>query len=915
MFAGVVRSRILTLFLAPLLVCLSLSAPAHAQCGPSGTVCADDNNPCTTDLCNDAGTCVHAAGNAGAFCRFGSAGSCAPRTVPAGALPFPVAISKWWFQSHYCGANSHVRLYPTGQQSGETVYNSDSCAGWHTYMDYPPSASVLRGILDGLRLGTYTSPSSEAGVTQFNFTGGAITTAFTKMVSLYNARKDANGRWTFLLPVYDAFDCSTPSGPINIVGFATATITSVSTTQSTIDANVECSFTAVGETGGPNYLTLVSPCTSCEVAESCDGTSPTCPADVKVAAGTACPADSQICTNDVCDGAGTCSHPAGNTGTVCRPSTGICDSAEACDGSSSTCPGDGFAATSVVCRSAVDVCDAAETCTGASVACPADGFVATAAVCRAAAAVCDAEEHCTGSGSACPADAFAASTTVCRASAGICDVQETCSGGSTCPADGFASTGTICRSPAGACDDAESCTGNAALCPDDSFTDAATVCRQALGVCDVHETCTGVGPACPADALAASSTVCRSSAGICDTEERCSGAAVDCPADAHVATGTICRASAGVCDPAEACTGTGSGCPANGFASSTAVCRAAAATCDLQENCPGSGPACPADAKQPAGTVCATDNEVCTSDQCDSSGVCAHTSNSAACNDGLFCNGSDTCSQGTCSLHSGDPCAGPDGDGNCAESCDEAANGCAASDPDGTLCNDGDPSTVLDQCGSGLCNGTFVPTCGDADGICPQDCSIEADEDCSVCVSRSIAMTGCELKVTRRRTADRTDRMSIRCEIDACDAAGGILPSGEGIELLLADAAGPCFRDRLAGQECVQTSTGYRCSPADGAHPGIHVLKLKARSACEYSLRAKLTGSDLTCLDAARSPWVPTVILGDDCGDIGCPMSGADKASCPGTCGNGDASDAGEQCDGSDDSICPGLCDSTCTCR
>jgi cysteine-rich repeat protein len=34
-----------------------------------GTSCPDDTNPCTTDLCDGGGTCVHAAGNAGTLCR------------------------------------------------------------------------------------------------------------------------------------------------------------------------------------------------------------------------------------------------------------------------------------------------------------------------------------------------------------------------------------------------------------------------------------------------------------------------------------------------------------------------------------------------------------------------------------------------------------------------------------------------------------------------------------------------------------------------------------------------------------------------------------------------------------------------------------------------------------------------------
>jgi hypothetical protein len=41
----------------------------------SGSSCSDDGNPCTTDVCDGAGACLHAAGNAGATCRV-AAGAC-----------------------------------------------------------------------------------------------------------------------------------------------------------------------------------------------------------------------------------------------------------------------------------------------------------------------------------------------------------------------------------------------------------------------------------------------------------------------------------------------------------------------------------------------------------------------------------------------------------------------------------------------------------------------------------------------------------------------------------------------------------------------------------------------------------------------------------------------------------------------
>jgi hypothetical protein len=74
----------------------------------------------------------------------------------------------------------------------------------------------------------------------------------------------------------------------------------------------------------------------CDDGGSGDGCcSPTCQYEL---GGNSCSSDGQPCTADVCDGVGTCTHPAGNAGAVCRVATGPCDQAEQCDGVSAACP-------------------------------------------------------------------------------------------------------------------------------------------------------------------------------------------------------------------------------------------------------------------------------------------------------------------------------------------------------------------------------------------------------------------------------------------------------------------------------------------------------------------------------------------------------------------------------------------------
>src|SRR5205814_116496 len=177
-------------------------------------------------------------------------------------------------------------------------------------------------------------------------------------------------------------------------------------------------------------------------------------------------------------GAKFCDNPPGNAGTVCGASAGPCDVAETCSGSSATCPADSFRSAGTVCRASAGPCDVAETCTGSSATCPADSFQ-SGTVCRASTSPCDVAETCTGSGADCPADSFQSAGTPCRASAGPCDVAETCTGSSAnCPADSFKSADVVCRPSVGDCDVAEKCPGEGPNCPPDGFEPSTFVCRQ-----------------------------------------------------------------------------------------------------------------------------------------------------------------------------------------------------------------------------------------------------------------------------------------------------------------------------------------------------------------------------------------------------------------------------------------------------
>ncbi len=100
------------------------------------------------------------------------------------------------------------------------------------------------------------------------------------------------------------------------------------------------------------------------------------------------------------------------------------------------------------------------------------------------------------------------------------------------------------------------------------------------------------------------------------------------------------------------------------------------------------------------------DGIACTDDVC-SGGCCESTPNDANCpDDGMFCNGTESCSSLLGCVSSGDPC--PPG-----EICDEGSDSCLQCDDDND-CDDGVACTD-DTCAGGTC--VFTPN----DGNCPDD--------------------------------------------------------------------------------------------------------------------------------------------------------------------------------------------------
>ena len=327
-----------------------------------------------------------------------------------------------------------------------------------------------------------------------------------------------------------------------------------------------------------------------------------------------------------------------------------------------------------------------------------------------------------------------------------CDDGNTASGdccSATCEAEApgpCASDGNVCTTDL--CDGAGHCahTANTAPCNDGNFCNGADTC--AGGTCGVH-----AGDPCLAGAVC--NRTCNEA-----TDSCAAPAGASCPDDGNGCTDDRCNGSGACLHPANSAP-----CSDGLFCNGADTCSGGscvvhagdpcAAGAECNRTCNEAGDTCAA----PAGSACGDDGNGCTDDRCDGNGACLHPANSSPCSDGLFCNGADTCSGGSCVLHAGDPCAAG---AECNRSCNESADSCAApagsactADANGCTddvcdgagqcghpanaapCDDGNACTVGDACAAGACVAGPSPPCGRCAACDPAlGCVVRPRDDC-----------------------------------------------------------------------------------------------------------------------------------------------------------------------------------------
>ncbi len=235
-----------------------------------------------------------------------------------------------------------------------------------------------------------------------------------------------------------------------------------------------------------------------------------------------------------------------------------------------------------------------------------------------------------------------------------CDADSDCDDADGCTVDACGDDGFCTTTGATDCDDDDACTDDSCATP--------TGCVHTEIDCDDGAACTDDGcddGTCTHDDNCAAGSACNEDTGECVVACDDAGDCDDgdpCTDDACVNNG--CSNTADNCDDGVACTD--DGCDGG-------TCRHAdnctpPRTCDSATGLCEDVPPCTADAD-------CDDADPCTNDVC-IGGQCTHANNSNSCDDGLYCNGADICSAGSCSVHIGNPCTGSGDCNEATDSCD-----------------------------------------------------------------------------------------------------------------------------------------------------------------------------------------------------------------------------------------------------
>jgi len=307
-----------------------------------------------------------------------------------------------------------------------------------------------------------------------------------------------------------------------------------------------------------------------------------------------------------------------------------------------------------------------------------------------------------------------------------CDDGNCCTSGATCElctGDDCPESGLTCSGQQTACDDQDPCTDDLCTCGAGEPTclhppsTNGTPCVYDENACNEGDSCMngwcepGIavdlddGNPCTVDVCVKGEVVHEPmTQGQCDDGD-------ECTTDDHCYLGTCTGGPLVVCQDKSCASSvscvTGQGC--------VPVWLPEGAACDDGNSCTF-GDACNAD------HVCAgdplnacNDQNPCTQDSCDAEGNCIHENIESECNDGNPCTMNDVCEEGICQGEAMD-CSVLDSQCT-AGACQNG--GCVAMNLPGE-CEDGDLCTSSDQCHNGMCVSGVALDCSELDGACSE---------------------------------------------------------------------------------------------------------------------------------------------------------------------------------------------------
>ncbi|MGB0714654.1 MAG: hypothetical protein ACPGXK_02180, partial [Phycisphaerae bacterium] len=355
--------------------------------------------------------------------------------------------------------------------------------------------------------------------------------------------------------------------------------------------------------------------------------------------------DFNDCTTDTCGGQ-VCSHTNVSAGTACGDVTNNeCDNPDTCDGAGTCQPN--YEAAGFACGSILDDdCTNPDSCDGAG-ACLANHESAGTACGSASDTDCDNPDTCDGSGT-CDTNVEPAGLACGNPNKDQCDDPDSCDGSGSCDPN-YASAGTNCGDPTdSACTDPDTCNATG-ICLENNFSG----CLPPTPFC-IDD---GKGAPLCVECIFGDNAPCDDSnpctADFCDLAGVCRNAP-------DPKNGISCADSL-FCNGAEVC--------------QDGVCQSLVAPCD--------------------------DENPCTDDSCDENmDSCTNTNDDTNDpDDGLFCNGVDTCLNGA--IIPGDPPTCDDNNPCTDDSCDDVM-GCVQTN-NTVDCDDGDECTLDDACFGGVC--------------------------------------------------------------------------------------------------------------------------------------------------------------------------------------------------------------------